>query len=40
MDLRRNNTRDVQWMHLLYKDMDFKVPFRGIMINNHKMANT
>ena len=40
MDLKRNNTRDVKWIHILYSNMDFKVPFRGIMMNNHKMANT
>lgn len=27
-------------MHLLYKEADFKVPFRGILMNNHKMAKT
>mmetsp|Transcript_17053 Transcript_17053/g.22968 ORF Transcript_17053/g.22968 Transcript_17053/m.22968 type:complete len:85 (+) Transcript_17053:676-930(+) len=38
VDMKRNNNRDVHWLHLMHRDNDFKVPFRGISMNNHQMG--
>ena len=32
--------RDLKWMKLLYRDTDFKVPIRGIKMNNCQMSHT
>lgn len=39
-DLKRENSHEVTWIPLLYRDQDFKVSFRGIKINNLHMAKT
>ena len=32
--------KELKWMKMLYKNADFKVPLRGIMMNNHLMAHS
>ncbi len=37
---KKDGEDDVKWLKLLYRDADFKVPHRGMMMNNHLMAGT
>ena len=40
VDKKRDNSLDVTWIKLLRIGDDFKIPFRGIRMNNHQMAHT